>query len=98
MKQNCWKYKRCGREPGSSKAERLGLCAAATETRLDGVHEGTNGGRACWVVAGTVCGGGIQGTHAQKIGKCEKCGFVKKVVAEEYPNHTSTEDLLKKLR
>jgi hypothetical protein len=97
MRQNCWELKRCGREPGGRNAERLGVCPAATETSLDGVHGGTNAGRACWIVAGTMCKGKPQGTFAQKLESCEECGFFKSVVAEEYPDHISTEELLKKL-
>jgi methyl-accepting chemotaxis protein len=36
-------------------------------------------GRICWKVAGTMCGGQVQGTSAQKYGDCEKCDFYKKV-------------------
>jgi hypothetical protein len=98
MSQNCWELKRCGREPGGENAERLGVCAAATEKRLDGTHGGVNAGRACWIVAGTMCRGTPQGTYAQKLENCEECGFFKQVVAEEYPEHLSTEELLKKLK
>lgn len=94
MKRNCWEVKQCGREPGGRNAERLGVCPAATETRLDGVHGGKNAGRACWIVAGTMCGGKPQGTFAQKLDSCEQCGFFKQVVAEEYPDHVPTSELL----
>ena len=48
MKKNCWEIKNCGREPSGNKVEELGVCPAATEVRLNAVHEGTNAGRACW--------------------------------------------------
>ncbi|MBW2467513.1 MAG: HAMP domain-containing protein, partial [Deltaproteobacteria bacterium] len=32
-------------------------------------------GRICWAVAGTHCAGKIQGTYAQKIHDCHKCGY-----------------------
>ena len=32
-------------------------------------------GRICWAVAGTLCAGKIQGTYAQKIHDCHKCGY-----------------------
>jgi len=51
MKTNCWEYKKCGREPGGSKARELGIYLAATETKMAGVHGGSQAGRACWVVA-----------------------------------------------
>ena len=57
MRQNCWEALDCGRQRGGRYAEELGMCPASQEVRLDGVHGGMNAGRACWVVAGTLCGG-----------------------------------------
>ncbi len=54
-KLNCWEMKNCGREPGGAHANNLGICSATVETRLDGIHDGRNAGRSCWVVAGTPC-------------------------------------------
>jgi hypothetical protein len=48
MKMNCWQVKKCGREPGGGNEAQLGVCPAATETALQGVNGGKNGGRACW--------------------------------------------------
>ncbi len=79
-KQNCWEYEKCGREPGGINADTLGICAATTEKRLDGVHGGKNGGRACWVIAGTFCDDEIQGTYAQKERSCIHCDFFKSVI------------------
>jgi methyl-accepting chemotaxis protein len=36
-------------------------------------------GRSCWLVAGTLCGGTVQGTHAAKIQNCKMCNFYIKV-------------------
>ena len=66
MKANCWEFKKCGRESQGPNAEELGVCQAYLENKLDGVHGGMNAGRSCWVVAGTMCGGNLQGTYAQK--------------------------------
>lgn len=63
---NCWEYKKCGRENGSS-------CPAVT----------SHAGRACWLVAGTMCGGAVQGTAAQKLGNCRDCDFYQKVKAHQ---------------
>jgi hypothetical protein len=82
VKTNCWEFKKCGREPGGNKAEELGVCLAATATAVDGVHGGKNGGRACWAVCGTLCGGEVQGTFADKIGNCKICDFYKLVWEE----------------
>ncbi len=97
-KQNCWDFKRCGREPGGLNAEELGICPAATEEKLDGVHGGKNAGRACWVVAGTFCEGKAQGSFAKKYDTCGKCDFYQSVWQEEGPDRfILVVDLLKKL-
>ncbi|MBI4823564.1 MAG: hypothetical protein HY805_04960 [Nitrospirae bacterium] len=83
MKKNCWEFKGCGREPGGKNAEKLGVCPATTDTRLDGIHGGKNAGRACWVVAGTFCKGEVQGTFAKKFGDCLKCDFFQLVRKEQ---------------
>lgn len=83
MKKNCWEFKRCGRQLGGLKSVELGVCPASTEEGLEGVHGGTNGGRACWVVAGTLCGGEVQGTYAKKSHNCRVCNFYKLVEEEE---------------
>jgi hypothetical protein len=83
MKKNCWEHKGCGREPGGEREEDLGVCPAASEARLDGVHGGNNAGRACWVVAGTMCDGEVQGTFAKKLMNCLECNFYQAVEEEE---------------
>jgi len=83
MKQNCWEFKKCGREPGGVKAKELGVCPSTIEPDLDGIHGGRNAGRACWVVAGSLCGGKIQGTYAEKLANCWKCDFMNAVKQEE---------------
>lgn len=62
MKLNCWQVKKCGREPGGAKTAELGICPAAAEVALSGTNGGKNGGRACWAIAGTLCGGKVQGS------------------------------------
>lgn len=68
--KNCWEFKRCGTEPGGARFKELGARPAATEIRGDRVNGGKNGGRACWAICGTMCGGKVQGTYAAKIGNC----------------------------
>jgi hypothetical protein len=82
-KKNCWEYMGCGRHPGGESEEDLGVCPAAVERKLDGIHEGRNAGRTCWVVAGTMCGGAVQGTFARKCAQCIDCRFYRAVSAEE---------------
>lgn len=97
-KLNCWEVKECGREPGGVKADELGVCPASTETKLNGVHGGKNAGRTCWVVAGSMCGGRIQGTFAEKYQNCNICDFYMKVKSEEHNNFLMISTLLVKLQ
>ena len=93
VRANCWELMKCGREPGGERARELGICPATTEARLDGTHHGMNGGRACWVVAGTLCRGEVQGTFARKYGECAKCRFYLRVREEELPDFTMAASL-----
>lgn len=79
QKQNCWEFKKCGREPGGPKVADLGVCPAAISGASDGINGGKNGGRYCWAVTGTFCGGKVQGTFAQKQLSCMSCDFFKQV-------------------
>jgi hypothetical protein len=80
---NCWEYRECGRQPGGRHVGSLGTCPAATHTQTDGVNHGTNGGRVCWAIAGTLCGGRVQGTGATKLGDCLHCSFYGRVASAE---------------
>lgn len=97
-KLNCWEVKQCGRGPGAGQDGDAAPCPAATEERLDGVHGGRNSGRACWVVAGTFCGGKVQGTHAAKYDVCKKCNFFQQVAREEGKKFQRPLFLLSKLK
>jgi hypothetical protein len=94
MKQNCWEYMNCGRELGAAKAGELGICVAALQQSLNNVHGGLNAGRACWVVAGTLCGGEVQGSFVFKTKTCIQCDFFKLVCREEGSNVISPAELL----
>ena len=85
-KMNCWEFKKCGRQPGGLKEKELGTCPAAVAGDFHGAHEGQNAGRACWAVAGSLCGGKIQGTYAQKLLNCWRCEFMNLVKREEEPS------------
>jgi hypothetical protein len=85
-KLNCWEFKKCGREPQGENALSSGVCPVALEIHLTGVNGGKNAGRVCWVVAGTMCGGEVQGSFAQKYDSCEQCDFYS-VVKEEEGDH-----------
>ncbi len=72
MAVQCWEFKKCGREENGAKAGELGVCKASPE------H-----GRDCWAVAGTLCGGKVQGTEAQKLDSCRKCEFYEGVMMDD---------------
>ncbi len=61
--KDCWEIKGCGRQKGGPKAAQLGVCIASAEGL----------GHSCWAIAGTLCGGEVQGTAAQKEQNCRKC-------------------------
>jgi hypothetical protein len=61
----------------------MGTCEAATQTAAHGIHGGTNGGRSCWAISGTLCGGKVQGSFAAKLGACRDCDFYQMVQEEE---------------
>jgi hypothetical protein len=63
---NCWEFKKCGREEGGAKAVLLGVCPAYPDF-----------GDICARIAGTLCGGVVQGTFAAKVANCMRCEFYK---------------------
>ena len=69
---NCWDIIKCGREKGGAQAAQLGVCPACPD------H-----GRDCWLVAGTLCGGSVQGTYAEKLGNCLTCDVYQKLMCGE---------------
>lgn len=93
-KLNCWEYKNCGRQPGGENVDEFGICTASTDQTLDGIHEGKNCGRACWVNSGTYCKGQVQGTFEQKYMTCQVCDFYLMVEHEEGEQFRSPAELL----
>ena len=96
MRQNCWEAKRCGRQPGGHRAHE-GICPVTIESRLHGVHLGSNAGRACWVVAGSLCGGQRQGGFTGKFDNCSRCSFLDSVRDEEGGKYQMAITLLRRL-
>lgn len=74
---------KCGREPGGEKADKLGECPAAIDSKFDGFNLGHNAGRTCWLTAGTFCQEKVQGSFAEKRMSCRDCDFYQKVNNEE---------------
>lgn len=97
-KPNCWEFKNCGREPGGNKTSELGICPAAAEISANGVNGGNCGGRACWAIAGTLCGNKVQGTFASKLANCLQCEFYRKVRDEEGAAFVQSRDILARIR
>jgi hypothetical protein len=87
LKQNCWEFLKCGREPGGKNIDKLGICPATTDTSADGSNAGKNGGRICWAISGTYCNKKMQGLFAKRQLSCRSCIFFKKVKEEEGIEH-----------
>lgn len=88
-KVNCWELKKCGREPGGTNASD-GICPAAVDRKLDGIHNGAQAGRSCWVVTGTLCNDQLQGDYKKKTAECLRCDFYQLVRKEELPHFKVT--------
>ena len=95
MKMNCWEFKNCGREPFGRNVKELGVCPAATEGVLHGVHGGVNGGRACWALDNTKCKENpLDVDFVEKIKGCMECNFYQRVRREERDTYTGTRAIL----
>lgn len=85
-KQNCWEYKKCGREPGGYEAAIYDVCSAATSIEANGLNDGINGGRICWAVAGTFLNGNVTAKYASDKFSCINCDFFQLVSDEQGVN------------
>lgn len=95
---NCWEYMQCGREPGGQHVVDLGSCPVSEATAIHGLHGGDCGGRACWAIGGSLCGGKVQGSFASKIKNCLECDFYHLVKVEEGDRFSSIDSILNRLR
>ena len=95
MKKNCWEVKRCMK---CIKILRDEACPVCKETKLDGVHGGVNGGRACWTIPHTKCGGSAQGSFGEKFIDCVNCDFYNMVKKEEGDSFQLSATILSKLK
>jgi hypothetical protein len=66
----------------------------ATEARANGINGGTNGGRSCWAIAGSLCGGKVQGSYATKLGNCLQCDFFNEVRRQQADKFVSSREIL----
>ena len=81
--ENCWDIQNCGWIPDGWDVASLGICPAYLAVEHDRTNGGTNGGRYCWNIAGTFCGGKPQGTVAAKLNKCLHCFTYTKVKMDQ---------------
>lgn len=79
LKLNCWEFKQCGRQPMGEKIDELGVCPVTLETRVNGINDGKNGGRACWAVSRSQIGDKGQGSYVSKLNGCLNCDFFNEV-------------------
>lgn len=87
--KHCWEIKNCERQKGGSKVFEFGECVASIE----------GFGHSCWTIAGTLCGGEVQGSVAKKEKNCMACEVYKsynrligtngKEVAQQFPAEES---------
>lgn len=82
VRQNCWEFNKCGREPGGSRTGESGVCPATTAVSCSGIYNGKNGGRMCWAIAGTFAAGRITGAFAREF-SCMNCDFLRTVCKDE---------------
>lgn len=75
---NCWEFNQCGREPGGSKTNELGVCPSSIHYFYNDVNHGKNAGRFCW---------SVNGCYATKdknnLTFCLNCNFFKHVSMQE---------------
>ena len=94
MKKNCWEVKACER---CTAIQGDDSCPVCKEEKLHGVHGGVNGGRACWTIPHTKCGGVTQGSFSSKYISCMECDFYNLVKAEEKGSFQFSATILSKL-
>lgn len=94
MKKNCWEVKGCERCTTILADE---SCPVCKESKLHGVHGGVNGGRACWAIPHSKCGGSTQGSFGCKFANCMACDFYKMVKEEEQGGFQLSATILSKL-
>ncbi|MBF0454554.1 MAG: hypothetical protein HQL72_07010 [Magnetococcales bacterium] len=82
LQKNCWQFKGCGFGPDSERCRGGDSCPAATLRSADGFLGGANGGRCCYFIAGTLCGGSKSLSLEEKQQQCIGCSFFGTLVAK----------------
>ncbi|PIQ90880.1 MAG: hypothetical protein COV71_02165 [Candidatus Omnitrophica bacterium CG11_big_fil_rev_8_21_14_0_20_41_12] len=96
-KLNCWEFMKCGRGVGGKNTKEFGVCPVVLEVKASGIHGGQTGGRCCWAIAGTFCGGEVQGTFVEKFKNCKDCPFYL-IVSQEEDQYFTAVEILKKIK
>ena len=84
---NCWEFKKCGREPDGENVSVFGGCPVPVAIGFDGINNGKNGGRSCWIIRESACEQIMRKCCVQELIECRQCGFyasVKKRRVEQY--------------
>jgi len=78
-KPNCWDFMACGYGPDSTSP-----CVVVSDQDSEGTNGGTNGGRLCWSVGGTLSGE-RELAEGARTGNCLVCPFFHLVKSQEGP-------------
>ena len=97
-KKNCWEILKCGKQPGGAKVCPDGPCPAAIENKVDGINDGVNAGRVCWLIKRTQCHDRVQEGYADKLNLCMRCEFYLQVKSEEKHDLASPQKVITMLR
>lgn len=83
--RNCWEIARCGREPGGSQAQALGVCPAALGESGNSIRHIEASERVSGTVTGNLCYAEIQGTTASQPEACPHCEATWRIQGDEGP-------------
>ncbi|MCI5219061.1 MAG: hypothetical protein D3914_07680 [Candidatus Electrothrix sp. LOE2] len=87
---NCWEFKKCGREPGGRNIEKYGCCSVPVSIEYDGMNNGKNGGRSCWILRESACEKIMRACRVDEIKECRQCHFHTYVRKTERFSHKVT--------
>jgi hypothetical protein len=88
--------------PGKTDRQRArGLVQWHATSRVFGcvlVRDSDRGQASYWYIAGTLCGGKVQGAFATKLANCRDCGFYQLASQEEGRDLAKSSDVLARLK
>ncbi|MEA3559059.1 MAG: hypothetical protein U9R75_07390 [Candidatus Thermoplasmatota archaeon] len=83
MKKNCWDIKDCGRGPEGRLVKEKGECPVVNAKELDGVNDGSFGGRICWTVRTRDESGKLVPNWSKPDRDCLNCYVMDRIRIEE---------------